>query len=246
MSEVPRGLHPEAPVNGSYFPATQKHHHSCRGQPEVRQRQVVPVNSSRFPGQEWVDNRSVGANPVLLNPSKKEPMTVQSIDATCACASLRRASRAVCRLYDLVLKPTSLKTTQFIILAAIADTGEIAHCDLARRFAASEETFSRRLASARNAGWIRMTIGDHRRRVYSLTDRGRTILQSTKPYWERAQDRMCRELGEVDWKLLAGFAERVTLAAHRAERTAVRNGKTASHPPAAFRVGSPPAGCHSN
>lgn len=142
----------------------------------------------------------------------------------CACASLRRASRAVCHLYDLVLAPTQLKSTQFIILRAIGDAGEVAHCDLARQFAASEETFSRRLASARKCGWVRMTIGERSRRVYCLTEAGRKIVESATPYWERAQDRLRRELG-TDWDYLATFSERVTEAAIRAEFAPSKNSR---------------------
>lgn len=143
--------------------------------------------------------------------------------ATCACASLRRTGRAVCHLYDLVLAPTGLKATQFIILQTIAQAEEIAHCDLARHFAASEETFSRRLASARKSGWVRMKMGERGRRVYCLTERGRELLEAATPYWERAQDRLRRELGESDWMALYGFAERVTRAAIRAELTPSKN-----------------------
>lgn len=143
----------------------------------------------------------------------------------CACASLRRSSRAVCHLYDLVLSPTGLKLTQFIMLHAIGEAGEIAHCDLARHFVASEETFSRRLASARRAGWVEMKRGERNRRVYCLTERGRALLQSATPYWQRAQARMRRELGELDWETLSAFADRVTQAALRAEQARSTNGR---------------------
>ncbi|HTX41777.1 MAG TPA: MarR family winged helix-turn-helix transcriptional regulator [Acidobacteriaceae bacterium] len=145
--------------------------------------------------------------------------------SVCACASLRRASRAVCHLYDLVLAPTKLKVTQFVILRTIGEAGEIAHCDLARYFAASEETFSRRLASARASGWVSMKIGSRGRRVYALTEQGARMLELATPYWERAQERMRRELGEPEWSVLYGFAERLTQAALRAEQTRSANGR---------------------
>lgn len=148
--------------------------------------------------------------------------------SACACASLRRANRAVSHLYDLVLAPTKLKSTQYTILQAIGRAGEIAHCDLARHFAASEETFSRRLASARASGWVRMKIGKRYRRVYCLTDDGRKVLETATPYWERAQERMRRELGEVDFARLGEFAERVTQSAIRAEKAPLRNGNPRS------------------
>lgn len=145
--------------------------------------------------------------------------------SVCACASLRRANRAVSHLYDLVLAPVRLKATQYIILQSISHAGEIAHCDLARLFAASEENFSRRLASARAAGWVRMKMGKRYRRVYCLTEEGRRILDIAAPYWERAQERMRSELGEPEWSMLAEFAERVTQSAIRAELAPRRNGR---------------------
>lgn len=159
----------------------------------------------------------------------------------CACASVRRASRAVCHLYDLVLSPTGLKVTQFVILDVIYRAGEIAHCDLARQLVASEETLSRRLASARAAGWLNMSVGSRSRRIYSMTVAGRKLLESAMPYWERAQERIRGELGETDWQILAAFAERVTQAALRAEVAPLRNGSDSS---SRRRLDGPPNGVH--
>lgn len=157
-------------------------------------------------------------------------------DSICACAGLRRASRAVCHLYDQVLSPTGLKLTQFVILDVIYRAGEIAHCDLARQLVASEETLSRRLASARTIGWLNMSVGSRSRRMYSLSVAGRERLEFAIPYWERAQNRIRRELGEADWQNLGAFAERITQAALRAEAAPMRNDR--AHP-AKCRDGQP-------
>lgn len=141
----------------------------------------------------------------------------------CASASLRRATRAVCHLYDLVLAPTQLKVTQFTMLRVIAEAGEIAHCDLARHAIGSEETFSRRLASARRSGWVIMRVGDRQRRVYRLTEKGEQVLREAMPYWQRAQDRMRRELGETDWQTMLRLSARLAEAAIRAESAPRRN-----------------------
>jgi DNA-binding MarR family transcriptional regulator len=143
----------------------------------------------------------------------------------CGFAGLRRASRAVSHLYDLVLAPTQLKITQYTMLRQIAEAGEIAHCDLARTSVGSEETFSRRLASARKCGWVSMRIGDRQRRVYRLTEKGAQVLREATPYWERAQDRMRRELGDTDWQTLLTLAQRVADAAIRAESAPRRNSR---------------------
>ena len=142
----------------------------------------------------------------------------------CACVNIRRASRAICHLYDLVLGPTQLKATQFTILRTIDEAGEIAHCDLATDIAASVETLSRRLASARKCGWVRMQVGKNGRRLYRLTPKGKRVLDEALPYWERAQLRLRRTLGESDWQIVANFTERLTSAAIRAEAMRFSNG----------------------
>ena len=108
---------------------------------------------------------------------------------------------------------------------AIDSAGEIAQCDLARNFAASDETFSRRLACARKSGWVRMHVGPQSRRVYTLTEEGRKVLNDAKPYWERAQNRIRRQLGDDDWATLGALAERVTQAAIHAEIAPAKNGR---------------------
>jgi DNA-binding MarR family transcriptional regulator len=132
-------------------------------------------------------------------------------------------------LYDLVLGPTQLKSSQFTILQTIDESGEIAHCDLATDIGASVETLSRRLANARKCGWVRMQVGKNNRRMYSLTPKGKSVLDDALPYWERAQLRLRRSLGEADWQMLAGFTERLTSAAIRAETTRSSNGMV-NHP----------------
>lgn len=148
-----------------------------------------------------------------------------SQEPECVCANLRRANRAVTHLFDLVLAPTQLRVTQFILLRAIASAGEIAHYDLARQAFGSEETFSRRLASARKCGWISMRTGERQRRVYRLTEEGEQVLRTAGPYGERAQEQMRSQLGEPDWNALLLLTRRAAAAAIRAETAPRRNSR---------------------
>ena len=151
-------------------------------------------------------------------------MPSPSFSISCACSNIRRANRAICHLYDQVLLPTRLKSTQFMILRAIADAGEIAHCDLAEDLLASVETLSRRLASARRCGLVEVHVGQHNKRMYSLTAKGKRILEEATPYWQNAQMRLQSSLGMDDWKLLGSFTHRVAEAAIRAESLPFSNG----------------------
>jgi DNA-binding MarR family transcriptional regulator len=140
------------------------------------------------------------------------------------CAALRAASRAVTQLYDLVLAPTTLKSTQFVALQTIYESGEIAQCQFARDHTVAVETLSRRLGGLRRKGYIQVRTGiRHGERIYSLTDKGRQALMEALPYWERAQDRLRRALGEDDWNGMIRMVDRVRAAALRAEELRTNN-----------------------
>lgn len=140
------------------------------------------------------------------------------------CAALRAASRALSQFYDLVLAPTRLKATQFVALQAIAEKGEIAQWQFARVHAVAVETLSRRFSGLRSKGYIQVRTGDrHGERIYSLTDKGRDALSQAMPYWERAQERFRKVLGENDWRAMPQLLDRVRTAALSAEQLRTEN-----------------------
>lgn len=159
--------------------------------------------------------------------------------SSCACSSVRRANRAICHLYDQVLVPTRLKSTQFMVLRAIAKAGEIAHCDLANELLASVETLSRRLANARRLGLVQVHAGQHNKRMYSLTTKGQCALEEASPYWQNAEMRLRRSLGNEDWKLLDSFTRRLAEAALRAESLPLSNGHCNTSTPAGQPAAAP-------
>jgi len=142
----------------------------------------------------------------------------------CACAQLRRTSRAVTQLYDLVLMPTGLKTTQFMALRAIGEAGEIAQCDFARGHAVAVETLSRRFAALRRKGLVDVRIGaNHCERIYRLTEKGKQCLKDAFPYWNRAQARLRNTLGEEQWRILFELSDRISAAAQEAGLLRTKN-----------------------
>lgn len=136
-----------------------------------------------------------------------------------------------------------------MILECIAEYGEVAHCDLAADLAASVETLSRRLASARQAGLVQVHSGERNRRLYKLTPKGKRVLEEARPYWQKAQLRLRSTLGESDWQLLFDFTRRVADAAIRAESLHLPNGNghgaTGKNAPAARKAAGSLC-CYSN
>jgi DNA-binding MarR family transcriptional regulator len=149
---------------------------------------------------------------------------LEDADAGCACAALRRASRCVTQLYDLVLAPCGLKCTQFVSLRAIDEAGEIAQYQFARQYTVAVETLSRRLGALRRKGLVKVRTGTrHGEQIYSLTDDGKKVLEQARPYWERAQERLRTALGEADWSILFSIADHVASAALQAEKLRLPN-----------------------
>jgi DNA-binding MarR family transcriptional regulator len=141
----------------------------------------------------------------------------------CVCAALRRATRAVTQLYDTVLAPTRLKTTQFILLDLISN-GPASQSRMARDNAVSVEALSRRLGALRRKKLIELTIsGPHGEHVYGLTDAGKARLEEARPYWQRAQARLQQTLGSGQLELVLSFADQITEAASAAESLKVKN-----------------------
>jgi len=132
----------------------------------------------------------------------------------CACASLRRAARAVTRSYEAELRDTGLHPTQFTLLQALGRMRTSPQTGLGELLALDSTTLSRTLRPLARAGWIRDGEGTDRREVrWSLTPAGRRRLARAKPAWERAQSRLRTRLSAKHWKLLVQDLATVAAAA---------------------------------
>src|SRR6266566_565570 len=88
----------------------------------------------------------------------------------CACQNLRRLSRIVTRIYDQELRRAGIEITQFGLLTALAQAGEVNQKRLSAGFAMDSTTLTRTLALLRRQGWIQVKPGkDRRERVFRLT-----------------------------------------------------------------------------
>ena len=128
-------------------------------------------------------------------------------------ANLRRAARAVTRLYNQELRPDAIEITQFTILMALEQAGEISQGKLGKLLALDSTTLTRMLALLRKRGWIQEKEGEDRRfRLIRLTSAGRAKLQHSLPHWKRAQERFETALGARTASQLKGLLAEVTQA----------------------------------
>jgi DNA-binding MarR family transcriptional regulator len=137
----------------------------------------------------------------------------------CACANLRRATRAVTQLYDDALRTEGLRTTQFTLLQVLARRGSVTQGVLADFLATDSSTLSRTLKPLEVARWIRsFSGGDRRERYVELTPAGRRVLERATPAWDGVQRRMRAQLGERDWRALEDLTTAAVAAVRRARQ----------------------------
>jgi len=131
----------------------------------------------------------------------------------CACFNLRKAARAITHLYDEMLRPTGLRTTQFTLLVATKMLEPITVTRLAKIGVMDRTTLTRNLRPLEKQGLIQITLGkDQRTRVVTLTPEGQKALARALPLWRKAQTRVIKELGQERWNSLKAYlAEVVSL-----------------------------------
>lgn len=117
--------------------------------------------------------------------------------ATCACFNIRKAARVVTQLYDDLLRPTGLRTTQFTLLALLRGRGPMSINGLAEAAVTDRTTLTRNLALLQERGLVRIQPGeDARVRVVDLTVAGDKALSAAFPLWQRAQTLVAERMGQ--------------------------------------------------
>jgi DNA-binding MarR family transcriptional regulator len=150
-----------------------------------------------------------------MRPEALEKQSAAALfDLPCACQNLRRVTRVVTRIYDNELRKAGLEITQFGLLTALALTGEANQKRLSAGFAMDSTTLTRTLGLLLKQGWVRVRRGnDRRERLFRLTQGGKRRMAEAQRYWERAEQRLRRELGDAGWESMKQTVSRVTEAA---------------------------------
>ena len=103
----------------------------------------------------------------------------------CACTSLRKAARAVSRLYDEAMVGSGLTTTQLAILRSLNRTGTTPLSRLADSLVMDRTSLYRALPPLLGQGLMTVRDADKgRSKLADLTDAGREALAIAAPSWE--------------------------------------------------------------
>src|SRR5262245_15995088 len=111
------------------------------------------------------------------------------IATACACASLRRAARALTQEYDAAVRSGRLRATQLTLMAAVVSADGRAMTAVGRALGMDRTTLTRNLHPLERAGLVRVAASadDARRKVLRLTPKGTRLLAAAVPRWARVQ-----------------------------------------------------------
>jgi DNA-binding MarR family transcriptional regulator len=143
-------------------------------------------------------------------------MTRQELLARCACFDLRKATRAVSRLYDDCLRPLGLNITQYSLLRVIESKPQISLSTLGRYMVMDRTSVTRALAPLERDRLIRSRVGsDKRKRIVSLTKKGTKLIADAKSHWDEAQKTFLDLIGDRRWTVMRGLLRDTTRVVRR-------------------------------
>jgi DNA-binding MarR family transcriptional regulator len=143
-----------------------------------------------------------------------DPQTCAAAAQVCACFQVRRVARAVTRLFDEVLEPSGLRSTQFVMLVAIRALGEPTLPALAKMLGVDRSTLTRNLAALERQGLLRRVSGVAGRMSGArLTGKGLDALGAGVPLWERAQKQFVGNLTSQPWERMLPLLHEMEAAA---------------------------------
>jgi DNA-binding MarR family transcriptional regulator len=151
----------------------------------------------------------------------KKNSTPLDLNGTGYCASFnfRKTARAVTRLYDMALKESGIRSTQFAILVGIAKSQPVSIGKLGDLLVIDGTTLTRSLRLLQKEGLIAISNrAAKRQRFLTLTAKGVHTLARAVPAWRKAQEQFVRTVGSDYWLTLHSELERLAHVAVELEK----------------------------
>ena len=121
--------------------------------------------------------------------------------APCACTTLRKASRAVTRFYDEMLRPEGLTATQLAVLRAVDREGPVPMSHVADALVMDRTSLYRAVGPLLRAGDLESvpSAEDGRSKFLRLSRSGKRRLARAGQRWALAQRTMIQQIGPERW-----------------------------------------------
>jgi DNA-binding MarR family transcriptional regulator len=154
-------------------------------------------------------------------PKMKRKSFALDLNGTGYCASFnfRRTARAVTSLYDMALRETGLRSTQFAILVGIAKNQPVSMGALADVLVIDSTTLTRSLRLLQKEGLVAISSrAAMRQRFLTITAEGKRTLARSLPAWRAAHERFVATIGSEYWVELRSALERLAHVAVALEK----------------------------
>jgi DNA-binding MarR family transcriptional regulator len=137
-----------------------------------------------------------------------------AVVSDCACEGLRRAARAVSKIYAGAFAGLGLTATQLAILVATRLHGPVPLSRLAEGLGLDRTSLYRAVRPLERKGYLQTLAGrTERERIATVTAKGERLLQEALPIWESTQRRFVDALGARTWLTLASAMKQVLAVA---------------------------------
>ncbi len=134
---------------------------------------------------------------ICMETKKVDLKRFFDLPALCPAFNIRAASRIITQLFDEILKPSGLQITQFAVLVGVQILDSPSISKLANGLVMDRTTLTRGLKPLEKEGLIKIVSGDDKRTHFvKITPKGKSALQKTLPYWEKARTVVSEEFGK--------------------------------------------------
>ncbi|MEM7759393.1 MAG: MarR family transcriptional regulator [Cyanobacteria bacterium P01_A01_bin.40] len=121
------------------------------------------------------------------------------ISNKCVASQVRQLNRSVSRIYDDRLRPHGLTISQFTILIAIANLGEVSPQTIGSTLNLEKSTLSRGLERMIKKEWLRACYSEGGRvKTIALTEAGRKQIIEASHSWAKAQEQVEQVIKHTD------------------------------------------------
>ena len=119
----------------------------------------------------------------------------------CVCHNLRKTTRAITQFYDKLLAPSGINSTQLPLLCTISIRNSSTIGEIASEMSMDRTTLTRSLELLKEQGFVRIeSSSDRRKRIVTLTDKGRAHMHKAFPLWGKAQSIIMEKFGKGNWR----------------------------------------------
>ena len=139
----------------------------------------------------------IGMKSKQIMKTKSDQDKFVNLPSLCPAFNIRAASRIITQIFDDTLKPSGLQITQFAVLVGVHIMNTPSISTLAKGLVMDRTTLTRGLKPLENEEFIKIITGeDKRTRFVKLTIKGKSAIDKTLPYWEKAREIVAKEFGE--------------------------------------------------